>query len=101
MPAPSTPSGADYAHRANLCTFEVLMEEFNLGNDPALQRLARIVHAGDISDELESEPLGPGLLAIGVGGLDVETDDQRLLERGSFVYEALYAWCQRQAAEEK
>ena len=93
--------GADYTHGANLCTFEVLMEEFDLGSDPALQRLARIVHAADISDDLESDPLGPGLLAIGVGGLDVETDDQRLLERGSFVYEALYAWCQRQAAEER
>jgi hypothetical protein len=43
-------------------------------------------------------PLGPGLLAIGVGGLDVEVDDQRLLRRGRFVYDALYAWCQRQTA---
>jgi hypothetical protein len=39
--------------------------------------------------------LGPGLLAIGEGGLAVEADDQRLLEKGSFVYDALYAWCQR------
>jgi hypothetical protein len=23
----------------------------------------------------------------------VESDDMRLLERGSFVYDALYAWC--------
>jgi hypothetical protein len=38
------------------------------------------------------------LLAIGVGGLDVEADDQRLLERAGFVYDALYAWCQRQIA---
>lgn len=92
--------GADYTHRANRCTFEVLIEEFELGNDPALQRLARIVHAADIPNDLATDPLGPGLLAIGVGGLDVETDDQRLLERGSFVYDALYAWCQRQVAVE-
>jgi hypothetical protein len=93
--------GADYTHRGDLCTFEVLVEEFELGGDAALQRLARIVHAADIYADLESDPLGPGLLAIGVGGLDVETDDQRLLERGSFVYDALYAWCQRQAAGEQ
>lgn len=92
--------GADYTHRANLCTFEVLIDEFELGSDPALQRLARIVHAADISEDLGTDPLGPGLLAIGVGGLDVENDDQRLLERGSFVYDALYAWCQRQVAVE-
>jgi len=37
--------------------------------------------------------LGPGLLAIGLGSLKVEADDYRLLERESFVYDALYEWC--------
>lgn len=87
--------GADYTHRGNKCTFEILIDEFALGGDPALVRLARIVHAADISEDLASEPEGPGLLAIGIGGLEVETDDQRLLERGSFVYDALYEYCRR------
>src|SRR5215831_10241784 len=43
-------------------------------------------------------PGGHGLLAIGTGGLDVEADDQVLLARGTFVYDALYAWCARQVA---
>jgi hypothetical protein len=90
--------GADFTHRDGKCTFEVLIDEFDLGDDPALVRLARIVHAADLDGELDSDPLGPGLLAIGVGGLDVEVDDQRLLRRGRFVYDALYAWCQRQTA---
>jgi hypothetical protein len=84
---------ATYAHRGKACTFEVLIDEFDLGGDPALVRLASIVHAADISGEAGTDPLGPGLLAIGEGGLEVETDDHRLLERGSFVYDALYAWC--------
>jgi hypothetical protein len=88
--------GATYTHRGNLCTFEVLVEEYHLGEDPALVRLAAIVHAADISADLHTDPLGPGLLAIGEGGLDAEADDQTLLDRGSFVYDALYAWCQRQ-----
>jgi hypothetical protein len=88
--------GAEFTHRNGRCTFEVLIDEFDLGGDPALVRLARIVHAADIDGELDTDPLGPGLLAIGIGGLDAEADDLRLLERGSFVYEALYAWCQRQ-----
>jgi hypothetical protein len=88
--------GADYTHRDGRCTFEVLIDEFGLGDDAALVRLARTVHAADVTGELESDPLGPGLLAIGVGGLDVEEDDLRLLERGSFVYDALYAWCRRE-----
>ncbi len=85
---------AEFTHRGNRCTFEVLIDAFDLGEDPALARLARIVHAADIASDLDSDPLGPGLLAIGEGGLAVEADDQRLLERGSFVYDALYAWCQ-------
>jgi hypothetical protein len=30
----------------------------------------------------------------------VEEDDQRLLERGSFVYDALYAWCRLEVGGE-
>ena len=84
--------GADYTHRGDACTFEVLIQDFDLGGDPALRRLAAIVHAADVSGALDTDPLGPGLLAIGEGGLDAEQDDQRLLERGVFVYDALYAW---------
>ncbi len=84
--------GAKYDHRDGGCTFETLIADYNLGGDPALMRLARIVHAADIDAELHTDPAGPGLLAIGLGGLDVETDDHRLLERASFVYDALYAW---------
>jgi hypothetical protein len=86
-------SGAEFTHRDGLCTFEVLVGEFGLGADPALGRLARIVHAADVSEDLGTDPLGPGLLAIGEGGLDAEPDDHLLLEKGSFVYDALYEWC--------
>jgi hypothetical protein len=93
--------GAEYTHQpaphgGEWCTFETLIAAHDLGGDPALARLAAIVHAADIATDLHTDPLGPGLLAIGLGGLDVETDDQTLLDRGMFVYDALYAWCTRQ-----
>jgi hypothetical protein len=88
--------GARYTHRGPMCSFETLIEEFELGSDPALVRLARIVHAADVSEDADSDPLGPGLAAIGTGGLAVESDDHALLAKGSFVYDALYAWCQAQ-----
>jgi hypothetical protein len=72
--------GATYTHRADHCTFEVLIDEYVLGDDPALALLAIIVHAADIE------------------GLDVEADDHVLVQRGAFVYDALYAWCQREVA---
>jgi hypothetical protein len=91
--------GAEYDHRDGLCTFEVLIDDHQLGDDPALARLARIVHAADIDSEIRTDPFAPALLALAFGGLDVEADDHRLLERASFVYDALYAWCARQVAE--
>src|SRR5215475_3887466 len=95
--------GAEYHHRrapdgGEWCSFETLIAELDLGGDPALLRLAKIVHAADIAADIDTDPLGPGLLAIGLGGLDVEVDDQRLLDRGMFVYDALYAWCAQQTA---
>ena len=88
--------GARFEHRDGKCTFEVLIDEFELDGDPALVRLARIVHAADIDGEIDTDPAGAGLLAIGIGGLDAERDDHRLLERAEFVYDALYAWCRRE-----
>jgi hypothetical protein len=89
---------ATYTHRRTAdreqCTFEVLIDRYRLGDNPALVRLARIVHAADVPADLHTDPVGPGVLAIGQGGVHVEEDDQRLLERGLFVYDALYAWCQ-------
>ena len=91
--------GADFSHSYHdgreRCTFETLIDAFNLAENKALVRLARIVHAADVSHDLDSDPAGAGLLAIGVGGLDVESDDHLLLQHGLFVYDALYAWCQR------
>jgi hypothetical protein len=76
--------GARYDHRDGRCTFEILIEDHHLDGDPALVRLARIVHAADLG----TDPAGPGLLAIGLGGLDVEPDDHQLLAKGRFVYDA-------------
>jgi hypothetical protein len=85
--------GAEFTHRDGRCSFEVLIEDFDLVADRALVRLARIVHAADVGDDRDSDPFGPGLEAIGAGGILAEPDDHALLEKGSFVYDALYAWC--------
>jgi hypothetical protein len=90
-------SGAEFTHRDGKCTFEVLIEDFHL-DDPALHRLARIVHGADISGELGATPQSAGLLAIAEGFPSVEPDDQKLLAMEAPVYDALYAWCQAQEA---
>ena len=56
--------GAEYTHRDGKCSFDVLIEDFNLTGDPGLARLAQIVHAADVSEDIDSSPEGRGLSAI-------------------------------------
>ena len=91
-------AGAEYTHRNGKCSFDVLVEEFKLTGDPALVRLAQIVHAADVSEDIDSSPEGRGLSAIAHGfALLHGTDDHKKIELETPMYEALYAWCQRQA----
>ena len=88
---------AEYTHRDRLCSFEVLLEEYEL-DDPALQLLARIVHGADVSDDRDATPQSRGLLAVAEGFHLLELGDHRQLELSLPVYDALYAWCQNEVA---
>jgi hypothetical protein len=89
--------GARYTHRDGKCSFDVLVEEFGLATDPALVRLAEIVHAADVSEDRASSAEGPGLYAIAHGfALLHGTADHRKIELETPMYDALYAWCQEQ-----
>jgi hypothetical protein len=91
--------GAVYTHRDGKCSFDVLVEEFSLTGDPGLVRLAQIVHAADVSQDVDSSPEGRGLSAIAHGfGLLHGTDDHRKIELETPMYDALYAWCKSQTA---
>jgi hypothetical protein len=86
--------GARYTHRDGLCSFEVLIEEHELGGDAALMLVARVVHGADVSEDRDATPQSPGLLAIADGVALLGVDDQRQLELELPVYDALYAWAQ-------
>ena len=85
-----------FTHHEGMCTFEVLIREFNL-KDPALQRLAKIVHAADIQGEEHTVPEAPGLKAIADGFAALDITDKERLAFGFPIYDALYAWCQKHA----
>ena len=87
--------GAEFTHRDDKCTFEVLVEEFRI-DDPAVRRIAEIVHGADIEGEIETTPQSAGLLAIAEGFRDLEEDDQRSLALQLPLYDALYQWARRQ-----
>ena len=89
--------GAEHTHRDGLCSFEVLVEEYGI-EDPAVHRLARIVHGADVSEDRDATPQSRGLLAVAEGFHLLELGDQRQLELSLPVYDALYAWCQHEVA---
>ena len=66
--------GADYTHQGRKCSFEVLVDEFDLGGDPALVRLARIVHAADVSDDPNSARSGGDLGFFTQGSMEPAID---------------------------
>ncbi len=89
--------GVELGHHDGRCSFEAILRKYDL-TDPALQRLAKIVHAADVAADLDTDPLARGLEAIATGfGLRFP-DDEENLARQFDVYDALYAWCRLEVA---
>ncbi len=87
--------GADYTHIGNKCTFEVLLDAYHLTN-PALHRLAAIVHGADVAGDEGSNPYSLGLKAIAEGVNLLHESDHIILDEEFPVYDALYRWCLEQ-----
>lgn len=83
--------GVFWSHRGERCTFDIMIEEFGLETDPALQRLADIVRAADTA-RLDLAPEAAGLLAASLGLSRMYRDDLAQLEAGMALYDAFYRW---------
>ncbi len=92
--------GVELGHVDGRCSFESIMVKYDL-KDPALQRLAKIVHAADVEADLDADPIARGLEAIATGYGLRHPDDEENLARQFEVYDALYAWCRLQVAKGK
>ena len=86
-----------WSHRGELCTFDVMVEEFGLATE-ALLRLATIVRAADTARP-DLSPEAAGLLAASLGLSRMYADDLEQLDAGMMLYDAFYRWC-RDATEE-
>jgi len=86
-----------WSHRGELCTFDVMIEEFGLATPPLL-RLATMVRAAD-TGRLDLSPEAPGLLAASLGLSRMYDDDLKQLDAGIALYDAFYRWCRDATGE--
>jgi hypothetical protein len=90
--------GVELGHHEGRCSFESIMLKYDL-KDPGLVRLAKIVHAADVAEDIDTDPVARGLEAIASGFSLRYPDDEENLAHQFAVYDALYAWCRLQAAK--
>jgi hypothetical protein len=92
--------GVELGHKEGRCSFESIMLKYEL-KEPGLVRLAQIVHAADVSEDTDKDPIARGLEAIASGYSLRFPEDEENLAHQFDVYDALYAWCRLQVASEK
>jgi len=90
--------GVELGHREGLCSFESIILKYEL-KDPALQRMAQIVHAADVAVDMDRDPIARGLEAIATGFSLRYPNDETNVECQFEIYDALYAWCRLQVVK--
>jgi len=90
--------GVELGHHDRGCSFESIIMKYDL-KEPGLLRLAKIVHAADVAEDIDTDPIARGLEAIASGYSLRFPEDTENLEHQFEVYDALYAWCRLEVAE--
>jgi hypothetical protein len=90
----------ELGHVDGRCSFESIMLKYGLTVDPGLVELAKIVHAADVRADIDTSPYGRGFKAIAYGFQFLHgNDDHKKIALETPMYDALYAFCTRQATE--
>lgn len=83
---------AQFTHTsAGKCTFEVLVEHYKI-TDPAILKLAKVVHGADVAKDINITPESAGLAKIAEGFRLISKDDNDNMKKQFAVYDALYAY---------
>jgi hypothetical protein len=81
--------GVEFSHQGDGCTFETLCAVFGI-SEPAVSRIAAIVHDLDLKDARFGAPEGAAVGAM-IEGLQLAyTDDDALLAQGMTLFDSLY-----------
>jgi hypothetical protein len=81
--------GVEFGHHGTSCTFETIAERFAI-KDPGVNWLGRIVHDLDLKEDSYGVPEKDTVGRMVEGLRRMYRDDQRLLDEGIAMFEALY-----------
>jgi hypothetical protein len=84
----------EYTHKGELCTFEVLLQTFEI-TDAALRPIAEIVHDIDLKDDKNGRPDTIGIERLINGIAMAHREDETRLARASAVLDDLYEYFKR------
>lgn len=87
---------AEFTHEGDRCTLEVLIERLGLA-DPALTRIAEIVHDIDLKDSKFAREETPGIEKLVAGIAMAHKDDEARLARGAAMFDDLYEYFKRKS----
>jgi len=82
-------AGGEFTHEEDRCTFETLVRRGEV-RDPAVGRIAQIVHDVDIKDGKFGRPEARGVEQVIHGLVAATTDDRARLERGFTLFDDLH-----------
>jgi hypothetical protein len=85
--------GAALSHHGPDCSFETILRRYEL-TDPALWRIAQIVHEADLDDQRYDAPEAPGL-DVALRGLSMVFADEKVLELTGPLFDGLYEYYRR------
>jgi len=83
----------ELGHHEGKCTFEAIIAKYKI-EDPWVIEIAKIVHAADVASDIDLAFEARGVEAIAAGAMYIVEDDYEALEKGFFIYDALYAYVQ-------
>ncbi len=89
--------GAGIEHDGAECSFDALVEMFQM-NDPVVKQLAVIIRGAE-TNRHELAPEAAGLIAVSLGNAAIARNDQHALQLGMPVYDALYTRLRLTAGE--
>ncbi len=93
--------GGEFTHRGEDCTFETMIKQLGLSDDPGLRQVAEIVHDMDLKDDKFHRSEAAGLNLVIRGLSELLKDDRKLVAQSIPIFDGLYELLRRDQEKSK